>query len=165
MRFLPGTADGSGHRCPSLVPGTKIFPDSCSTKKMQFKHQQCCLAPICQGKGALEEGRSVCRRARQSPGRRVAVPAPSTRGPSLPAQAVQGRSLLWVTHLGFACGRHISESSASYGSWCLVIMRIGSLCLSQGLGFSFPVQKAKSHQPACEQASHAKATEQRQGKW
>lgn len=163
MQFLLGTADGSGHRCPCLVPGTKIFPASSSTKKMHFKHQQCCLGSHLPEQRGSGRGKVSMQKSRAIP-HCMAVPAPLMAGPSLPTQAVQGRSLLWTTHLGFACGHQISKSSGSYSSRHLVIMRIGSLRISQGLGFSFPFKKAKKHQRACEQASHAKATEQPQEK-
>lgn len=70
-------------------------------------------------------------------------------------QAAQDTSLLWATHLGFACGQQINR----YIIWAqrLVTMWIGSLSISQGLGLSFPFKKAQNHQSACKQAGQEKA--------
>lgn len=62
------------------------------------------------------------------------------------------------------CLRPSHQQIGEYIVRLSVILRIGSLHVSQGLGFSFPFEKAPKHQPACEQASHVKATEQQHEK-
>lgn len=59
-------------------------------------------------------------KALQWPGSKGALQELVFRGAEQPPAMgtdAQGRSLLWVTHTCFACGRHISKLvSASYGS-------------------------------------------------
>lgn len=139
------------------MPGMKIFSCLLQHKENAFQAP----AVLLKGPSARAEGlwKREGQRAGQSPSacpiHRRSIPAHPGGPGQVPALGEPPGLCLCPSHQEIIS---ITQLTA------LGITRSSSLHSSQGPGFSFPLKKAPNTQPACEQASHAKATEQRQAK-